>query len=287
MASMASIPLLSSNIVVNNVVVDGRSMLKYDKEHIAGSISVMLPTILAKRVTLLPELFGKINFENDAHFKKILNDKSGTIYYLIDESFLETLRNSLQTFYGECMIFMLYDDYKEQHKNTIELAHTIFKPINQPEFRPPTPDMRNVMSEIMPGLFLGGEDTSTNMANLKEKHIDIIINVSECIPNCFESDFTYHRIPISDKPCVDIRKYFDETFEILNDAIINGKTVLVHCQAGISRSASIVIAYIMKKNKINMNDSYKFVQMKRSCISPNIGFCGQLLLYEKEIMIQK
>ena len=100
----------------------------------------------------------------------------------------------------------------------------------------------------------------------------------------YEGDFTYYRFPLLDQCTNDIKKYFAPTFEIIDKALSEGKKVLVHCQAGISRSATIVIAYIMRKQKMTMNDSLQFVHSKRKCISPNLGFCGQLMMYEKELM---
>ncbi len=50
---------------------------------------------------------------------------------------------------------------------------------------------------------------------------------------------------------------------------------------GISRSASVVIAYIMYKNKMKFKEAYDFVHKKRNVISPNMGFQEQLEKFEK------
>ena len=59
--------------------------------------------------------------------------------------------------------------------------------------------------------------------------------------------------------------------------------VFVHCHAGISRSATISISYIMKTMNVGLTRAYDFVKQKRPCISPNLNFMGQLLEFEKKL----
>ncbi len=68
----------------------------------------------------------------------------------------------------------------------------------------------------------------------------------------------------------------------LDDAkSLNGK-VLVHCQMGISRSPTIVIAYLMKRNDLTYDMAFNEVKLKRSIIDPNILFLSQLCDYERK-----
>lgn len=62
-----------------------------------------------------------------------------------------------------------------------------------------------------------------------------------------------------------------------------GGRVFVHCHAGISRSATVCIAYIMKHHQMDLTQAYDFVKQKRSCISPNLHFMGQLLEFQKRL----
>ena len=65
----------------------------------------------------------------------------------------------------------------------------------------------------------------------------------------------------------------------------NGCT-FVHCHAGISRSATICIAYIMKSMQMDLAGAYEFVKEKRPCISPNLHFMGQLLEFQKQLQAE-
>lgn len=59
--------------------------------------------------------------------------------------------------------------------------------------------------------------------------------------------------------------------------------ILVHCLAGISRSVTVTVAYLMQRLHLSLNDAYDFVKRKKSNISPNFNFMGQLLDFERTL----
>ena len=67
--------------------------------------------------------------------------------------------------------------------------------------------------------------------------------------------------------------------------VIEGKNVLVHCQSGISRSATVVIAYVMKKHQIPLIQAYSLVIEKRPVINPNDGFFRALQDFEEKTVV--
>jgi protein-tyrosine phosphatase len=100
-------------------------------------------------------------------------------------------------------------------------------------------------------------------------------------PNFFEKDhkITYKRIPIFDNRGEDILSHMDTAFNFIEHAKHHGH-ILVHCHKGISRSASFVIGYLMRKNEMTLNEALGHVQSVRPMIQPNDSFMEQLRRYE-------
>lgn len=57
--------------------------------------------------------------------------------------------------------------------------------------------------------------------------------------------------------------------------------VLVHCLAGVSRSVTVTLAYLMQKHKLPLNEAYDLVKKRKANIAPNFNFLGQLLDFEQ------
>lgn len=136
--------------------------------------------------------------------------------------------------------------------------------------------------QILPHLYLGCRKVAASLHHLKENCITRILNVTSSEPNNFENlgDFEYKQIAVEDSHDVNMLKYFPEAFRFIEDARVSNEKVLVHCHAGMSRSVTIILAYLMKYYHHTLDSAYEFVKERKSNISPNFGFMGQLLEYE-------
>ncbi len=90
----------------------------------------------------------------------------------------------------------------------------------------------------------------------------------------------WHHFSMDDAATQDISQFFLPVCQILDKAKKEGKQVLVHCAAGVSRSPTLVIAYIMWSQKKTRKEAYEYVSSKRPIIDPNENFMDQLAMFE-------
>lgn len=142
------------------------------------------------------------------------------------------------------------------------------------------------MSEILPHkLYLGSIYDVTNDDWLKNNNIKDVITVingfeTEDLTNSLTKNNIKHYVfDVADNSTQNLSLLFDTLFEIIDKS----PSVLVHCGMGISRSATVVLAYLMYSQKMYLDDAVKFVLKSRLCIFPNDGFIVQLIEFENKI----
>lgn len=94
------------------------------------------------------------------------------------------------------------------------------------------------------------------------------------------SKITSKQIHMLDCPYVNIIAHFPEICIFIHQALTTGGKTLVHCRAGVSRSASAVIAYLMWSRHWSFETALDRVKEVRSFVNPNAGFRAQLRLWE-------
>jgi len=157
-------------------------------------------------------------------------------------------------------------------------------PGNNPEWEY---DMRRSMQEIVPGVYLGPYSAATKKRfdYLRQHGITHIICIRHPLeanlikPN-FPNNFKYLVLDIVDTPSDSIIASFPTVKEFIDNCLAQGGKALLHGNAGISRSATLMIAYLMETFGQTYKDAFLYVQQRRFCISPNEGFVRQLLEYE-------
>ena len=139
----------------------------------------------------------------------------------------------------------------------------------------------NDMDEIIDNLYLGNLSSAENVKKLKELGIKKVLSLLDgFFPNYNKSDnITQKKFIIHDFDQENIIKIFGDCFKFIKGE----EKVLVHCAVGASRSATVVIAYLMWNKKISFEEALKFVQEKRYIVWPNPGFKEQLKLFDKKL----
>ena len=115
---------------------------------------------------------------------------------------------------------------------------------------------------------------------LREHNITHVINCAFNLPNKFPDQITYKRLELRDEPDQPITERLEEAYEFIKEN--SDKNIFVHCVFGKSRSASVVIFYIMKEKKLNFEDAKTFVKNIRNIVNPNAGFENELKRYYDE-----
>ena len=96
----------------------------------------------------------------------------------------------------------------------------------------------------------------------------------------FPKQFTYKVISVADVSSQSLIRHFPAAISFIKDGIRSGG-VLVHCFAGVSRSASCVIAFLMQEKHMNFQDAFAYASARRPVIFPNMGFQKQLVEFER------
>ncbi|KAF8328192.1 uncharacterized protein EI90DRAFT_3218374 [Cantharellus anzutake] len=135
------------------------------------------------------------------------------------------------------------------------------------------------MDEVVPGLWIG--DLSAAVANdeLEKNNIKFILSAMRGRVK-LNPMLRRHQIPLDDSPDTDVLEHIPACNALIEAALSRGEGILVHCQAGMSRSATIVAAFLMYSQNLDRDSAIKLIQQARPSVAPNVGFMEQLELYQ-------
>ena len=141
---------------------------------------------------------------------------------------------------------------------------------------------------IVPKLYLGDLVTARTIPLLGSFEITAVVNcmgpASGTGALYYGDGFCYTQFDFDDEEEFQIAPHFRAASQAISAALQANRSVLVHCSAGVSRSASITIAHLMITNNWSLRKAYEVVAEGRPFILPNKGFVAQLQQLEREIL---
>ncbi|KAM5294843.1 serine/threonine/tyrosine-interacting-like protein 2 isoform 1-T4 [Glossophaga mutica] len=151
----------------------------------------------------------------------------------------------------------------------------------------------NEVDEVWPGVFIAEKSVAVNKSRLKRLGITHILNAAHGTgvytgPEFYSGlDIQYLGLEVDDFPEVDISRHFRKATEFLDEALLTyrGK-VLVSSEMGVSRSAVLVVAYLMTFHHMAVLEALLTVRKKRA-IYPNDGFLRQLRELNEKLMEER
>lgn len=149
-------------------------------------------------------------------------------------------------------------------------------------------DITDDCSKVDTCLFVGNAKVAYDKDYLRKHDIKAIIDVSNSsnsYPYKTRSPPTVLKLEINDTPTENILQHFETTYNFIYEHIEINRPVLVHCRSGVSRSATIVAAYLIQNQGITCEDALEIIQEKRPIVRPNPGFMAQLKLFQEMLGI--
>ena len=141
-----------------------------------------------------------------------------------------------------------------------------------------SPDMEKVIDNI----YIGNLSSTVKLDDLKKHKIKHIISAVSGVYPLYPNDINYTCLDLLDESFFEIFPVFEETNKII-DAISKDENILVHCICGVSRSVTIVCAYLIYKYGYTPEVSLNMIKKNRSIANPNKGFMDQLNNYYNKL----
>lgn len=140
------------------------------------------------------------------------------------------------------------------------------------------------IAELTDSLYLCSA-VAIRSASLTNLGITCVVNAAAELPDTPlpNDDIVYVKVPVMDRINCDLVQHFDTVSDLIHEIKTSGGKTLLHCVAGVSRSASLCIAYLMKYQHMSLLEAYNYVKSKRAQIKPNNGFFRQLIEFEMQL----
>ncbi|XP_072528777.1 dual specificity protein phosphatase 16 [Salminus brasiliensis] len=271
------------------LLIDSRPFVDYNASHILEAVNVNCSKLMKRRlqqdkvqITELLQHSAKKKLELQGQEVVVYDQSSSDLSSLSSEAFLSVLLAKLERCFPS--VHLLSGGFAEFSHLFPGLCEGKSMLVPSCISQPCLPINSSGPTRILPHLYLGCQRDVLNKDLMQQNDIAYVLNASNTCPKPdFIPESHFLRVPVNDSFCEKILPWLDKSVEFIEKAKACNARVLVHCLAGISRSATIAIAYIMKRMDMSLDEAYRFVKEKRPTISPNFNFLGQLLDFEKKI----
>jgi protein-tyrosine phosphatase len=142
------------------------------------------------------------------------------------------------------------------------------------------------MSEIIPRVYVGNVDYAKNLKWLKDHNINFIINCAKELPNYHEGKgITYFHLLLHDSENESLGPYLLPSYNFIVNALNSSRknNILINCFAGMSRSTSITMFFLMRYFNISYPTAYRYMKDMHKDTSPNRGYVKQLTKLGKDM----
>ncbi|XP_008295729.1 dual specificity protein phosphatase 22-B [Stegastes partitus] len=139
--------------------------------------------------------------------------------------------------------------------------------------------MGNGINKVLPDLYLGNFKDARDREQLARNNITHILSIHDSAAPILQ-EMTYLCISAADLPTQNLTQHFKESITFMHESRLKGEGCLVHCLAGVSRSVTLVVAYIMTVTGLGWQEALAAVRVARPCAGPNLGFQRQLQEFE-------
>ncbi|XP_015922369.1 uncharacterized protein [Parasteatoda tepidariorum] len=277
----------------NALILDGRSFLEYNASHIVNAINVGCAKLMKRRLQqekLSIEDFLAQNCHWNVHRNVniiVYDQNTCDPKCLPPDSFMGVFLQKLLPVYKNVSFLKGgFLEFQAAYPHLCQDERAKLGPLTSLS-QPCLPITNHGPTRILSFVYLGSQNDALNKEILKHYNITYQLNVSN---NCPKPDFiqesNFMRIPVIDNYSEKLLPHFSKAFQFLDKVRESGGCVLIHCLAGISRSATVAIAYVMKTLKMSSDEAYRYVKAKRATVSPNFNFLGQLLEFEKQLQLE-
>jgi len=137
----------------------------------------------------------------------------------------------------------------------------------------------NDLHEVYNNIYVGNISTAYNKEKLEELGIKNVVTAISGMHEIYPKNFKYKLVDILDINKQNLMPVFDDTSDFIEKCIEKGEKVYVHCMCGVSRSVSIVCAYLARKHDIKPLNALEMIRGVRKIAKPNPSFLQQLENY--------